>query len=326
MNNCISIIIPTYNNASSLPEALDSCLSQKGNFDLEIVVIDDGSTDNTYDVIKQYTHYNNIRYFYQPNSGASAARNKGIIESIGEYICFLDADDILLENSIFLRKYIFDLRPDLKFVFTDYYLQSQLNSYECKLSEMNFLLLYKNHIKFNINDYYILTTQDIIKKYLAYPCICTDTVMLKREIFNYVDYFDETLISTEDTDLWIRIISYINYIGFIDKPLAIYNHYRSQLSSNTKQVYFNRIQFWKKLAKNPQIDYKYIRKNISHLYKCSGIYAIWTNELTYSRAMLIKSIYFNPFNFGAYKYIIKSFFKNIINILNSLHFNISFFI
>ena len=96
----ISIIIPTYNSATFLPRAIESCLSQ--NLDkYEIIVVDDGSIDNTKKVIENM-HNKNIRYYYQKNSGPSAARNKGINEAKGEYILFLDSDDYFEKD--FLKK------------------------------------------------------------------------------------------------------------------------------------------------------------------------------------------------------------------------------
>jgi len=94
----VSVIIPTYNYGKYIETAIESVLSQTYR-DYEIIVIDDGSTDNTKDVIA--TNYNkSVRYYYQKNKGASAARNKGIRESNGEYLLFLDADDFIGKNTL----------------------------------------------------------------------------------------------------------------------------------------------------------------------------------------------------------------------------------
>lgn len=91
-----SIIIPTYNRATFLPKAIDSVLAQTFN-DWELIVVDDGSTDNTKEIVAQYND-ERITYIYQENSERSAARNNGISHSKGEYVCFLDSDDFYLEN------------------------------------------------------------------------------------------------------------------------------------------------------------------------------------------------------------------------------------
>lgn len=92
----ISVIIPLYNGAALINRCLDSVFSQKGKFKIEVVVIDDGSTDNSVDIIKNYT--NPIKLIQQTNKGAASARNRGIKIASGKYLAFLDADDYWLPN------------------------------------------------------------------------------------------------------------------------------------------------------------------------------------------------------------------------------------
>lgn len=91
-----SIIIPTYNRAAFLPKAISSVLAQSFA-DWELIIVDDGSTDNTKDIVSQYSD-SRISYIYQENAERSAARNKGIAHSVGEYVLFLDSDDYYLSN------------------------------------------------------------------------------------------------------------------------------------------------------------------------------------------------------------------------------------
>ncbi len=99
MNNLFSIIIPTYNRADSLPNAIDSVLRQEaGNW--ELIIIDDGSNDDTQVLIKKYLRDQRIKYFFQENSGVSAARNKGVELAGGDYVIFLDSDDLFLPGLI----------------------------------------------------------------------------------------------------------------------------------------------------------------------------------------------------------------------------------
>ncbi len=99
----VSVIIPVYNGEKFIQDAIESVLAQTYK-DYEIIVVNDGSTDNTEEVLKPYIDKRLIRYFYQENKGVSAARNKGIREARGEYIAFLDADDVWvdvhLQNSV----------------------------------------------------------------------------------------------------------------------------------------------------------------------------------------------------------------------------------
>ncbi len=96
-----SIIIPTYNRAAFLPKAIESVLSQTYT-DWELIIVDDGSTDNTKDVVVQYND-ERIKYIYQDNAERCVARNNGIEHASGDYVCFLDSDDVYLEN------YLYDL-------------------------------------------------------------------------------------------------------------------------------------------------------------------------------------------------------------------------
>ena len=118
-NPLVTIIIPTYNYALYLGKALQSCISQSYS-NLEIIVIDDGSTDNTREVVQGF-HDDRIRYHYQENLGVSASRNRGLELAQGEFIAFLDADEYLTDDSIETRLAIMLDRYDIHFVLTAAY-------------------------------------------------------------------------------------------------------------------------------------------------------------------------------------------------------------
>ena len=111
----ISVLIPTYNYSQFLLDAVKSVLAQDVP-DVEIIVVDDGSTDNTSDIIKPYT--DRVQYIYQENAGLSAARNTGIRNSTGEFILFLDADDVLgteaIASQVALNETLLPLWPYVK--------------------------------------------------------------------------------------------------------------------------------------------------------------------------------------------------------------------
>lgn len=103
----ISVIIPSYNCEKYLPQAVDSVLIQNYR-DMEIIVVDDGSKDNTKAIVEDYLrkHPGRIRYIYQDNAGVSSARNKGIKEANGKYLAFLDSDDVWKDDFIVHMLYI----------------------------------------------------------------------------------------------------------------------------------------------------------------------------------------------------------------------------
>lgn len=107
----ISVIIPSYNAANFLPDALES-IEQQNYQPLEIIVIDDGSTDNTADVIKQWKRP--VHYLYQQNAGAGSARNRGLTIAQGEFITFLDADDLWTPNRLIQHIQYFEHYPEIE--------------------------------------------------------------------------------------------------------------------------------------------------------------------------------------------------------------------
>ncbi len=107
-----SVIIPTYNRESFLFLATNSVLNQSFQ-DFELIIVDDGSTDNTKELLKSLKDPR-IKIFYQDNKGVSSARNKGISESFGEFICFLDSDDQFNNSKLEKAKEVIDKNPDIK--------------------------------------------------------------------------------------------------------------------------------------------------------------------------------------------------------------------
>src|SRR5258706_9894136 len=111
----VSVIIPTFNNAPYLVESLNSVLNQSfRNF--EVLVIDDGSTDNTAEVLQPYSA--SIRYIRQNNGGPSSARNRGLKEALGQFIAFQDSDDIWLADKLLFQMECFNQHPEVGVVFT----------------------------------------------------------------------------------------------------------------------------------------------------------------------------------------------------------------
>jgi glycosyltransferase involved in cell wall biosynthesis len=113
-NILVSVIIPVYNYEKYLAEAIESVLAQTYQ-PIEIIVIDDGSTDNSARVAQQFAP--RIRYFYQSNAGLGAARNAGVEASQGDYLTFLDADDLWVKNKIALQMALFQGNPEADLVF-----------------------------------------------------------------------------------------------------------------------------------------------------------------------------------------------------------------
>lgn len=202
----ISIIIPTYNRKEQLRNCLDSICKQnlpEGFF--EIIVVDDGSTDDTEKFIKSYKSLE-IKYLRQNNKGAASARNTGIIYSVGEYVCFIDSDIILEKNCI---KYLYSTTD--KIVGASIFYKSVPEKIWCAGVNINLITA----IPHGNN---IIPTKIYNVDYIP-SCV----LFTKREIFDKVGFFDELFnIYYEDTDWCLRAkkIGYNIYVS----PNAIAYH------------------------------------------------------------------------------------------------------
>ncbi len=223
----VSVIIPTYNYEDFIWDAVDSVLNQSYS-DYELIVVDDGSTDNTAEKLKKYK--GKIQYYYQKNQGPGAARNLGIKKSTGEYICFLDADDIFLPNKLEAQISLINHRGemDLGLVYSDFlcideYNLSILKYYKCKS----------------------FTSQSDALKYLYKSnYINTSTVMINKKCLEEIGLFNEKYRYLEDLDLWLRIGQTYKFT-YINKPLvktrSHSNNLRNKVSKLEKTQCFNEI-------------------------------------------------------------------------------------
>ncbi|MCK5831203.1 MAG: glycosyltransferase [Methylococcales bacterium] len=204
----MSIIIPTFNRRTLLERALKSVYKQTFS-DFEVIVVDDGSTDNTDKMIKDL--FPKVRYLSQTNTGVSSARNKGIDVALGEWIAFLDSDDewlpLKLENQISLLK----SKPDYKICHTE----EQWVRDGQKVNQM------KKHKK---------TGGWIFPQCLPLCAMSPSSIIIHNSIFSELGYFDTTLPACEDYDMWLRITAQ-HPVLYIDEPQIIkYGGHDDQLS------------------------------------------------------------------------------------------------
>jgi glycosyltransferase involved in cell wall biosynthesis len=181
----VSVIIPTYNCSQYLPQAIDSVLNQTYK-NQEIIVVDDGSIDNTSEIIKSYL--SKIRYVYQENQGVSEARNRGLYLAKGELIAFLDADDLFLPTKIERQVAIFDVQPEIGIV----------NSGFRIITENGEALMDVRRWQ-EIPD----LTPEI---WLLYKPVLPSAMMFRREWFERVGGFDSRYFSCEDVEMTLRMV------------------------------------------------------------------------------------------------------------------------
>ena len=225
----ISVVIPTFNRRNLLKRAIHSVIKQTIE-PREIIVIDNGSTDQTYQMVSSL--FPDINYFTEKKRGVSAARNKGIIESKSKWIAFLDSDDTWEPKK---------LEKQLEF--------SLLNQNKYRLIHTD-EIWYRNNKFLNQLNKHKKSGGDIFKNSLKLCCISPSSAFVNKQVFHDYGLFDENLEVCEDYDMWIRITSK-EEVGFLDSPLVLkYGGHSDQLSKKFWGMDRFRIKSLEKNLKN----------------------------------------------------------------------------
>ena len=238
----ISVIIPTYNRFNSIGRALDSILDQTYK-PHEIIIVDDGSTDGTRELIRD--QYPSIKYFYQSRSGVSKARNKGIVESKAKWIAFLDSDDQWQPNKLEEQKNNLKQNPTI--------LVSHTNE-----------IWIRNGVRVNQMKKHQKYGGYIFDKCLDFCRMSPSSIMIHKQVFEDIGNFDEDLLVCEDYDLWIRVTSKFP-VTYLDKPLIKkYGGHEDQLSKVKNGIEHFRIQSLEKILLSRMLtkEQKYDAKEV----------------------------------------------------------------
>ncbi len=227
----ISVVIPSYNRLTFLIKALDSVLAQTSKVD-EIIVVDDGSSDGTSETIS--LRFPQIRLITQVNSGVSTARNTGIKAASCDWVTLLDSDDCWLPDKIEAIR------------------QAQAEHPQYSLFHSDEIWI-RNGVRVNAMKKHEKSGGWIFQHCLPLCIISPSAVVIKRELFDRVGLFDETLPACEDYDLWLRICQQMP-VHYIDKPLITkYGGHEDQLSRRYWGMDRFRIRALKKLLDNTKL-------------------------------------------------------------------------
>lgn len=207
----ISVIMPCYNCANFVAESIHSVLSQDYP-QIELIIIDDGSTDTTAAVI-QTINESRIRYFIQPNSGVSAARNNGLRQAKGEYIAFIDADDIWHASKLKLQIQLLQY-SNYQVCFTSFTVWVADNRGLYPAVQGLFDTSSDSATDPEFSGY-------IYHKLLKDVYVWTCTVLMHRQVFEHIGYFNTELPIGEDYDYWLRISRHYQF-GKLKQSLALY--------------------------------------------------------------------------------------------------------
>lgn len=280
----ISVVIPTYNRDKLLSDAIDSVLSQTVT-PLEILVVDDGSTDSSASVLRSYG--DKIRVIRQENSGVSVARNVGIRAARGSLIAFLDSDDVWLPDRLEQGMQCLERNAGVALVHSDVFLDSGgLRTRPRRGRE-----------KFSGYCY-----AQFFEESPAYPIL--STVMVRATAIKSIGCFDEKLRTSEDIDLWLRI-SRVYPFEFIDEPLVLRRIHEGNLTSEMSKFFVtDLIVYEKALSEDPSVlklagNSAYFKRLGDTAYQ-AGYWTYKKEDQAAARLLLSKSIHYCPWKARAW--------------------------
>ena len=228
----VTTIIPTFNRGYCLAESIQSVLDQ--NFsDFELIVVDDGSTDNTAEVIKQFSGIHKIRI--KKNRGVSFARNLAIKQARGEWIAFLDSDDLWERDKLATQMNWVECNPDYHAVYTDE-------------------IWIRNGVRVNAMKKHRKYSGDIFRHCLPLCIVSPSSVLLRNELLNKFGGFDESMPVCEDYDLWLRISMSFPFHFIEEKLIVKRGGHEDQLSRKFWGMDRWRVHSLKKLLQENQMN------------------------------------------------------------------------
>ena len=291
----VSVIITCYNYAKYLPGCIESVLNQTWQ-DFEIIVVNDGSTDNTDDAIASYLSGQKILYIKQKNSGQANAKNNGIRHSKGELIAFLDADD--LWDATKLEKQLPLFRdPRVGVVYnTARYIDEQGREFSFMLSSE-----------------YLKPRSGVVTRYLLFDnFVPFSSSVVRRDCLDRAGIFDETISMGIDWDLWLRISVHYEF-QYIDEPLLLYRFGHSgQMSKNldVRQRCSDTIMA-KFIQANPNLAPARLLRRVRHYTFLNRGHYYHTYDMKLSSRYFMKALCQWPFALGPYRGLIKNVLKKI---------------
>jgi glycosyltransferase involved in cell wall biosynthesis len=249
----VSIIIPCYNQAHFLPDALSSVRAQT-HYNWECIIINDGSPDSTEQVAQEWIKMDSrFRYIYKPNGGLSSARNAGLREVKGDYIQFLDADDVIHPDKFTLQINAMESTSDFALAISDYF--SSMESDLTCAHPYRYL-----SPKFKSTHY----VQELISDWETRLSIPVHAFLFKSALFRSTDIeFNESLPNHEDWDCWMNIFKLKPEVVFLDQVLAIYRIREGSMCDNKTQMtqgWLQAINGQKKNFDKRSIEYKLLKK------------------------------------------------------------------
>lgn len=320
-NQLVSVVIPAYKCAGTISSAIESVLTQTYK-DVELIVVDDGSPDDTFKVAEKYK--DRIIYIHQENGGVSKARNTGINNSKGSYVAFLDADDRWDEKKIEIQMEIFKRHPEVGLVFSEFWNTKNGKIIESRnyMDSFNFFKEYS----YDINDIFENKSQmdrdghsvdyrwgNIYDSLFLGNFILPSSVIAKKSSLLEAGLFNENIKVAEETEYFLKYSS-MNAIGFVSKPLVYYEIPSSgnlsgksnsvQLMKNALKIQIDSFISNRNKRKTPTRHYL---KGIGTTYNRLAYYYVSEYNNLYARKYAVYGMKTFPYNIKSYLIWLMSF-------------------
>jgi len=298
----VSVIVPAYNVAQLIREAIASILDQ-GYPRLEIIVVDDGSTDGTPEALPNLPF---IRCLRREHGGPAAARNTGLLAARGRLLAFLDADDIWEPQSLRSRVDFLAHEPDLGMVFGDIRFFDDAGM--VSESHLAGLRTFRRAPTRQPRPGHHVFLRSVTAECIIEPFMPIDTVLVRRECLDSVGLFDESLWIGEDTDLWSRIAA--GYpIGFVDRTLARCRRRAGSLTSDPETVILGRLAAARKFLRNghePEVE-RVLRERTGRLLVELGEHHMAKGRDGQARRCFVAGIRYRSARRSSFLYLFASF-------------------
>jgi glycosyltransferase involved in cell wall biosynthesis len=293
----VTVIIPTYNYGHFLGEAIQSVLDQTFK-DFELIVVDDGSTDNTREVVEKFND-TRIRYIYKDHIGVSAAQNAALRAARGEYITGLSADDLYLPQNLEIKVKLLDSRLDVDLVYSNAYIFNNRTG-----ATIGKLWRYPKglHLRFDPERAARQPLKELLYRGFF---IMLQATMMRRQVFDEVGNFDESLLTHEDWDLIIRVVQRFP-IELIDVPLLKLRRHDTNLSKDEEKMYQGAVAAINKAMHSGSFsieELKLIKKSLVPQHISYGRWALLDGKEAAARTALIAGIRLEPWNIKPYIYL-----------------------
>jgi glycosyltransferase involved in cell wall biosynthesis len=280
MNPKITTIITTYNHGIFLSDAIDSVLAQTYHGQIEIIVVDDESTDDTPAIASKYGE--SISYHRISHAGKSKAANYGLKKASGDFIAFLDADDVWEPEKLDKQIKVFNENPHVGVV----YARRSWIDPQGRLQQIDPRPLHKGYI---------------LEEIFFDNIICYSSVLIRREVWNAYGGFNENLCASMDYELWLRLAA-LTYFDYCDEALVRYRTGHTNLSKNKEQRFTIALQIMDAFIRcNPSL---LPRSLVKQAFADTFVnWAYYVRDVNYQRAlsMYLHAIRWRPSHMPAYK-------------------------